>query len=243
VLKLIDLLLKLYALYTPLFFLNNIAQLLYITIYFSYITLGFDFDNKKPSKYFTISIVIVQDKNINNAFRIAVRKTLRNKVNRKRKKPAANELKGYSLSKEHKYYTWKSIHKENFKICSVTINKKELPVSLTSNKSRLYNFVALRVIENIPEEILNKDIEFVIDRSKGKKEIWELDKAIENILSGKVDINKNINIVHADSVKLPGLQFADIFSYGIYSKYEKKSLAWYNRFKEKMIFDINLSIK
>ncbi|MCF7792245.1 MAG: AbgT family transporter, partial [Victivallales bacterium] len=39
VLKLIDLLLKLYALYTPLFFLNNIAQLLYITIYFSYITL------------------------------------------------------------------------------------------------------------------------------------------------------------------------------------------------------------
>ena len=56
--------------------------------------LGFDFVNKKPSKFFTICILATSSGATNRAFGYAVKKTLRRKLNRKKgKKRFITELK------------------------------------------------------------------------------------------------------------------------------------------------------
>jgi len=54
--------------------------------------LGFDFVNKKPSKFFTVTILAIKGPENNRLLIKAVKKTLRRKLNRR--KVAAEELKG-----------------------------------------------------------------------------------------------------------------------------------------------------
>jgi hypothetical protein len=65
--------------------------------------LGFDFENKTPSNFFTICILATSSAETNRRFKYAVKKTLKRKVNRGRHKPVA-ELHAHSTSLSAKQY-------------------------------------------------------------------------------------------------------------------------------------------
>ncbi len=65
--------------------------------------LGFDFVNKKPSKFFTITILVLSSTDANRKLIKAIKKTLSRKLNLKNKNKV-HELKGSSTTMEIKKY-------------------------------------------------------------------------------------------------------------------------------------------
>ncbi len=188
--------------------------------------LGFDFANKNPSRFFTITILAVQGQKDNQTIIGAVKKTLKRKLNPKNKRNRnIQELKATNTTLNIKKYFLDQIKDINFSLYSMSLNKKEIPINLPNNKSRLYNFIAHQVLKQIPLEKYNKKgIYFILDRSKNKKEIIEFDQYIKHQFKGKIKLKTPLDIIHGESHKFPGIQTVDMFSYGFFHKYEKKTL-------------------
>ena len=89
--------------------------------------LGFDFDNKNPSRYFTVAILALRTSTNNRGIINAVKKTLRRTVNPKRKRKRLGiELKGSRTSLDVKKYFFRQVSGIRFGIYSVTLNKRRL---------------------------------------------------------------------------------------------------------------------
>jgi len=190
--------------------------------------LGFDFFSKKPSRFFTVAILAVEGIDDNREIIKAVRKTRR----RKFKTKGTVELKGVRTRIEIKRYFYDLIRPARFSIYALTLNKRRVYDELAANKERLYNFIARKVLDQIPFEVARTRIQLYIDRSKSKAEIREFNDYLERQLKGRVDPRVPLNIDHAASSDNPGLQAIDLFAWGIYRKYEKGDLVWYEVFKE-----------
>jgi len=169
----------------------------------------------------------------------AVKNTLHRKLNHKKKGGRiVQELKGTGATLEIKKYFFNLIQDIPFSIYSLTLNKKRVFQHLTENKSRVYNFIARQVIDKIPlnSEMVTQ-IGFIIDKSKGKKEIKDFNEYIEKQLEGSINPNVPLNIVHKKSHDFEGIQIADLFAYGIFQKYERKNTDWFSVFQSKIKFD------
>lgn len=202
--------------------------------------LGFDFVNKKPSKFFTVAILALSSHDANRKMIKAVKKTLARKLNPKRKrKRIVGELKGSATTFEVKKYFYDQAKGIKFGIYSITLNKKRVYEQLTKNKERVYNFVARKVMDKIPFEKANSTrIELILDKCKGKPEIEEFNRYIKNQLGARIEPNTPLDIFHRRSHDDCGLQACDMFCWGIFQKYERKNLEWYNVFgKKKILFD------
>lgn len=201
--------------------------------------LGFDFVNKKPSKFFTISILTVSGIESNRQLIKAVKVTLRRKLNpKRRRRRIVQELKGRSNTLEVKCYFYQQVKKVKFGIYAMTLNKKRLYERLTKEKPRIYNFIARQVIDKIPFEKNKKDrVELIIDRSKSKPEIEEFNSYIRSQIQGRLDPKITFDIYHWSSQENAGLQAADMFCWGIFQKYERKDNEWFNVFEEKISFE------
>ena len=200
--------------------------------------LGFDFSKQGTSKYFTICIVATTHRETNNRFKLAVAVTLRNKINRKQNpKRIENELKGSKMSLPYNKYVWDKIKDSTFLIYAITINKQNVSSRLRKNPSTLYNDIAKLVIDKLPFELAPEIIEFIIDRSKGKSELKDFNDSLSKYIDSQIKSNVKINISHLPSEASPGLQMADLFSNGIYSKYEHGNSDWYSCFAEKCRFE------
>jgi len=195
--------------------------------------LGFDFFSKKPSRFFTVAILAVEGIDENRKLIKAVRMTIRRKF--KTKKPV--ELKGVRTRIEIKRYFYNLVSSVPFSIYSLTLNKRRVYDELAANKDRVYNFIARKVLDQIPMEVARTRIQLYIDRSKSKSEIQEFNSYLERQLKGRVDPRVPLNIDHIASCDNPGLQAADLFTWGIHRKYERQDLLWYELFKEKMRYD------
>ncbi|MBU6338953.1 MAG: DUF3800 domain-containing protein [Rickettsiales bacterium] len=199
--------------------------------------LGFDFVNKKPSKFFTITILAISDDNRNKAIINATKKTIRKKLNPKNQNKI-HELKGTTTTLEIKKYFYSQVKEIKFGIYSITLNKKRLYQKLTKNKERVYNFIARQVIDKIPFEKCNENaIDLIVDKSKGKPEIIEFNNYIKNQLEAKIKLNIPINIRHCRSHENHGLQACDLFCYGIFINYERKKCEWRDVFLDKILND------
>jgi hypothetical protein len=200
--------------------------------------LGFDFVNKKPSNFFTVTVVAVSDIKRNRKLLKAVKKTLQRKLNpRKNRTRHVAELKGSSLTHEIKVYFFKQVENVQFGVYSITLNKRKVYKSLMEDKERVYNYIARLVLDKIPFEKAVNRISLTIDKSKGRKEIIEFNQYIIRQLKGRIDPKVPMNIEHKKSHEHAGIQIADVFGWGVYRKYEKKDDLWYNIFKEKIRFD------
>lgn len=202
--------------------------------------LGFDFVNKKPSKFFTITILAVSSQNSNRQIINAIKKTIRRKLNPKNKrKRLAQELKGTGTTLEVKKYFYEQIATTKFGIYSITLNKKRLFEKLTKNKERVYNYVARQVIDKIPFEKANGTrIELILDKCKGKPEIEEFNSYIRRQLESRIEPNTPLDIYHWESHKNFGLQACDLFCWGIFQKHERGRTEWYDVFeKDKIKFE------
>ncbi len=201
--------------------------------------LGFDFVNKKPSKFFTVTIIALSGISNNRDLIRSVKITLRRKLNpRKHQKRIIQELKGCDTTLEVKNYFWEKIKNVKFGIYSITLNKRRVYEKLAQNKSRVYNFVARNVLDKIPfEKNDNNRVELIIDKSMSKPEITEFNSYIRRQLESRLDPKIPLDIYHWDSCENKGLQVADMFCWGIFRTYERDDRAWFDVFKEKVRFN------
>ena len=200
--------------------------------------LGFDFVNKKPSKFFTITILVIKGNIENRLLFKAVKKTLRRRLNpRGKRKRIVAELKGTKTTLEIKKYFYEQVKSLNFNIYAITLNKRRLYEYLIKNKSRVYNFIARNVLDQISFKEAKIKVELIIDKSKSKPEIVEFNSYIRRQLEAELDPKIPLNIYHFSSIESGGLQAADMFSYGIFEKHERRRMDWLNIFKEKVMYD------
>lgn len=201
--------------------------------------LGFDFVNKHPSKFFTITILAVSSIESNRDIANAVKITIRRKLNPKRHRSRmVEELKGTNTTFAIKKYWYTKIENKKFGIYSMTLNKRRVFERLTKEKPRVYNWIARKVLDHIPfEKNHSERVQLIIDKSKGKPEIVEFNTYIRNQLHAKLDPKVPLDIYHMHSQETPGLQAVDLFCWGIFQKYERKNEEWYSVFKQKIRFD------
>lgn len=202
--------------------------------------LGFDFVNKKPSKFFTVAILALSSVENNRKLIKGVKNTLRRKLNPKGKtKRIIQELKGSNTSFSVKQYFYKQVKEIKFGIYSMTLNKKRIYERLIKNKSRVYNFIARQVLDQIPFEKNSKDrVELILDKCMGKPEIAEFNSYIRKQLEARLNPKVPLDIYHWKSHEIAGLQATDMFCWGIFQKYERGSVDWYDLFsKDKIRFE------
>ncbi len=199
--------------------------------------LGFDFVNKKPSKFFTVCIVATSHRNTKNLFRRSIKRTLRNKINHRKSTRKETELKGTSTRQEIKEYAWRQIEDATFGIYAVTLNKQRVYRRLTEDKARVYNYITRQVIDRIPFEKADGNVVMQVDKSKGREQINEFNSYLENQLEGRIDPRHALRFEHVNSEASPGIQWADMFGWGIFRKYERKDQKWFDVFKGKVLFD------
>lgn len=197
--------------------------------------LGFDFVNKKPSKFFTVAILTLRGQDNNRKLIKAGKITLRRKFNIK--KVQADELKGSKCPENIKEYFYHQVKDIKFAVYSITLNKIKLYEKLRKDKERVYNYVARLVLDKIPFDKANLRVEIIVDKSKTKKNIFEFNQYILRQIKSKFDPKVPLDIYHYNSKQNFGLQAVDLFCWGIFRKYEAKDLEWYNIFKEKIVFD------
>lgn len=201
--------------------------------------LGFDFVNKKPSKFFTVTILALAGIENNRKLIKAIKVVLRRKLNPKgKRKRIVQELKGSSTTIEVKKYFYKQAKNVQFGLYAMTLNKRRVYKYLIKDKSKIYNFVARQVLDRIPfEKNKNERVEVIIDRSKNKPEIEEFNLYIRNQLEGKLNPKTPLDIYHWKSHEIPGLQAVDMFCWGIFEKYERSRLEWFEIFEDKIKFN------
>ncbi len=201
--------------------------------------LGFDFVNKRPSKYFTITILATSSDDSFRQINKAVTKTLARKLNyRKKHGTKVQELKGTGTTIEVKKYFFGLISDCKFGIYSITLNKRKVYERLTKEKERVYNYVTRLVLDQIPfEKNGGVRVNLVIDKCKGKPEIREFNEYIKSQLSSKIDPNIPLDINHEPSQNICGLQAADLFCWGIFRKYERNDPEWLEIYQKKVLYD------
>jgi len=207
--------------------------------------LGFDFKNKNPSKYLTLTVLAVSQLSSVDVIRRAVTKTLRRKVNKGKKgrKRPAQELKGTNTSLTVKQYFYRLIEQEKFGVYAITLNKRRIYAQLCNTphaKDRLYNFVAQQAISKIPFEAAGRDVsavDLIVDRSKGKAGIKDFDNYVLSQLQGRLAPHVALRIRHRQSHVDLGLSAVDLFSWGIFRRHERDDTEWYNVFQKKVLLD------
>lgn len=195
--------------------------------------LGFDFFTKKPSKYFTITVMLVHGMENRKRIAKAIKRTLHNKLLQKQR----IELKGSKQSIEVKQYFYRQTESVPFELYALTLNKRRVYDYLFQKKDRVYNFIARKVLDVIPFADASVRVSLVIDRSKSKKEIREFDDYLIRQLTGKIEPPIPLDIDHHLSHEDLPLQAVDLFSWGIFRKYEKNDREWFDFFKSKIKYD------
>ena len=200
--------------------------------------LGFDFVNKKPTKFFTIAVLVIKVQDKNRAIINAVKHTLRRKLRKKKLyKVSGCELKGSNVSMEVKRYFYEQVKPIDFKLYALTLNKKRVYHNLMKEKERIYNYITRLVLDKIDFDSAEMRVTLILDKSKGKPEISEFNSYIFRQIQAKIDPKIPLNILHALSHENLGLQVVDMFAWGIFRKYERKDFEWYKVFSGKVAFD------
>jgi len=190
--------------------------------------LGFDFINKKPSNFFTITILAVSCFKNNRKILKAVKTTLRRKFSEKDK---VVELKGREIDLSVKKYLYKQLKDIKFGLYAITLNKRKVYEELSRAKSRVYNYISKKVLEQIPfEKNSNDRVELIIDKSMSKPEIVEFNSYIRRQLEARLNPKVPLDIYHWRSHENYGLQAVDVFCWGVFQKYERRKTEWYDIF-------------
>ena len=202
--------------------------------------LGFDFDGKNPSRKFVITILVCNGRQVSREFRKAVRRTIKNKLNRKKaKRKQIQELKGTRSTIAVKQYFYRQCPDKGWQIYTLALNKKRVYDNLQSpaGKKKLYNFLARFLLQKVDLRNPGNAVTLVIDKSKNKDEIADFNTYMANQLEALLPLEVPLNIYHERSHQNAGLQAVDLFCWGVFRKYERNDLEWYRIFRSKIIFE------
>ncbi|MDR0675719.1 MAG: DUF3800 domain-containing protein [Elusimicrobiota bacterium] len=190
--------------------------------------LGFDFSKKGTSKYFIICCVSVHIEKDKNLILKEIKRIIKKLWEKSKRNRKIQEIKSISTDLKTKIKLYDKIKKFNFEIYTMIVDKKKLKYNLTT---KLYDYLVGKILEKI---YLDKNVYFILDKSKTKKEINKFDGYIKNLNNE----TKNIKIFHEDSKKEKLINLADLFAWGIFKKYENKYYEWYDIFEDKIITEI-----
>lgn len=194
--------------------------------------LGFDFNKPGTSKTFVITLLVCDDRESSHSFKIAVRRTFKNKMH-SRKNPGVREIKGTETMLSVKRYFHRQLPRDGWKLYTVVVNKKQVYEEMPKpmDKKKLYNFLSRFILEKIPFGSVLEAVTLVVDRSKGKEGIREFNDYITNHLEGLLPLNVPMYITHEWSHENAGLQAVDLFCWGIFRKWESGDNEWYEVFQ------------
>lgn len=202
--------------------------------------LGFDFSKGKTTKKFVITLLVCNSNEARKEFRKAVRRTLKNKLNWKRKNTRyITELKGTDITLGIKKYFFRNVRNNDWGIYTLALNKGRVdaPLQTKTGKKKLYNFLARFLLEKLPLSGVTRNVELVVDRCKNKEEIRDFNRYLINQLEALLPLNTSLNISHLTSAESAELQGVDLFCWGIFRKYEYNDTIWYNVYRRKIRFE------
>jgi hypothetical protein len=199
--------------------------------------LGFDFNNANTTKKFVIALLVCDNRPVVNQFKRAVSRSKKSKL--RRTSGRLEELKGASTSIEIKEYFFRFSPSSGWGIYTVILDKERAYGRLRKklNRSKLYDFLARFLISQLQIPTGTNAVSLVIDRSKTRREIKDFDTYVGNHLTELMPMETPLFITHELSHNNPGLQAADLFSWGIFRKYERRDDEWYSLFSEWIIFE------
>jgi hypothetical protein len=192
--------------------------------------LGFDFVNKKPSAFFTICVLAIKGRENDRELANVVRAVISRKL-RRRSKNNQTELKGNNTSFDTKLFFWKKASQIEFKLHAVTLNKKRFYSRLVKDKERVYNYIARLTLEEVDFKDAAVRVIITVDKSKSGAEIHRFNNYVLTQIKACLDPLVPLEIFHVYSERSPILQATDMFAWGIFRKYEKGDLEWYDIFK------------
>ena len=202
--------------------------------------LGFDWSKSKTSRYFVITLLVCDSSETQEGFKRAVRRTLKNKLNHKKgNKRIIHELKGAATAFNIKAYFQRHLPENGWRIYSVTLNKARVNPELQSKqgKKKLYNFLARFLLEQIEFPETLQAVNLVVDRCKNSEEIKDFNQYVENQLQALLPLETKLFISHEASHENPGLQAVDLYCWGIARKDDKNDRAWYDLYRDKIVFE------
>jgi len=202
--------------------------------------LGFDFKKQKTTRKFAITLLVCNSETVRKEFTKAVRRTLKNKLNRRKKNSRRiEELKGIDTTLEIKRYFFKNIKNNNWSIYTLVLNKARVEPHLQTKigKKKLYNFLSRFLIEKLDLSQARRNVDLVVDRCKNKEEVRDFNQYLINQLEALLPLHTDLNISHLTSQESAGLQAVDLFSWGIFRKCENDDTEWYNVYRHKVKFE------
>lgn len=202
--------------------------------------LGFNLSKRGTSRYFTIAILICDSRNESIAFRKAVKRTLKNKINRGNKRRKTEELKASQTSIEIKRYFMCNAPKNGWRVYGITINKQNAQPHLTSKvgKVKLYNYLSSVLLKKVQFNDDGSPVTLVLDKSKSKSEIEDFNRYFEHQIQGRLPLNTPLNIYHEDSQANAGLQAVDLFCWGIIRNKSRGDSEWLSEYEKFIEEDI-----
>jgi Protein of unknown function (DUF3800) len=199
--------------------------------------LGFDFGNKKPSRFFVITLLALTEAKAIRIVDKAVTRTLDKKLNHKSKnRRLISELKGSSTTLPIKKYFLSHIDRGllDVSLYAIVLDKLALLAKIQNPiKERVYNHMTHQILERVPFPAVGH-VNLVVDRSKNDLGIREFNDYLYANLSLCLNLETKLYISHDSSEKHKCIQAADLFCYGIARKYELKDESWYSLFKDKI---------
>ena len=202
--------------------------------------LGFDFQKRKTTKKFIITLLVCNAQSARREIDKAVKRTLKNKLNRKKKNShRVTELKGTGTTIEVKKYFFRNIKSHGWVIYSLVLNKARVEPHLQTKtgKKKLYNFLSRFLMEKLDLSSVQSNVELIVDRSKNKEEVRDFNHYLINQLEALLPLNTDLNILHLTSQESTGLQAVDLFCWGIFRKYENNDMEWYKVYGNKVRFE------
>ena len=202
--------------------------------------LGFDFRKAKTKHKFVITVLVCFSQMAEKAFKKAVRRTLKRKINRNRAKSQwVHELKGTRTSFEIKRYFFRQLRCADWAVYTLILNKARVSETLRTKvgKKKLCNFLARFLIEKLPLRQTITNVRLVVDRSKSREDIGDFNRYVENHLQAMLPLNTALTIEHLTSHERAELQAVDLFCWGVARKYEHDDAAWYNLFKHMLKYE------
>lgn len=202
--------------------------------------LGFDFSKPMTSRKFVITLLVCDGKGVIDSLRKAVRRTLKNKLNRNKSgNSVAHELKGAKTTLSIKKYFSRNLVQKGCRLYTVILNKQRVYDRLQKSqaKKKLYNFLARFILEKIDLNNASTAVTLILDRCKNKEEIRDFNNYVENQMEALLPLNIPLNIYHERSHENAGLQAVDLFCWGIFRKYEKDETDWYDVYRNMIVFE------
>jgi hypothetical protein len=201
--------------------------------------LGHYTESPGASRYFVITVLEVTNDIDRKAIEKAVERTLKNKLHKRRSRQASSitELKATSTVFAIKQHFYRQIETIPFRLYAVILDKARFGNHLQFNHNRIYRFVTNLVIKALPLDVASTRVTFVLDKRMGGVAMREFNELLRLQIESQISPLVPLFIDHHNSNKTRSLQAVDLFSWGIYRKYETADTKWYDVFREKIAFE------